>query len=119
MSLRYLLLLQRDVPKAAKFYHEGLGFPIKVLTDNWAELQCGAATIALKAADRWAGGGQTCSLQDLAVQHLPIWSAPHHARALLRHASNPCPHLPPAVSRCALLGTRPSSHWTWKTCRPP
>jgi hypothetical protein len=51
MSLRYLLLLQRDVAAGARFYNEGLGLPLKVLTERWAELECGAATIALKAAD--------------------------------------------------------------------
>lgn len=51
MSLRYVLLLQRDVGKAAKFYSEGVGLQLKVLTERWAELQSGPATIALKAAD--------------------------------------------------------------------
>jgi catechol 2,3-dioxygenase-like lactoylglutathione lyase family enzyme len=51
MSLRYVMLLQRDVPKAARFYSEGLGLPLKVLTDRWAELDSGGTTIALKAAD--------------------------------------------------------------------
>lgn len=49
MSLRYILLLQRDVGKAAQFYKEGIGLQLKVLTDKWAELQSGDATIALKA----------------------------------------------------------------------
>ena len=65
MSLRYIMLLQRDVPRAARFYSEGLGLPLKVLTDRWAELDSGGGTtIALKAADGWAGagrGGYRCS----------------------------------------------------------
>lgn len=58
-SLRYVLLLQRDVPRAARFYSEGLGLQLKVLTDRWAELESGGTTIALKAADGcglWARG---------------------------------------------------------------
>ena len=51
MSLRYVLLLQRDVQQAARFYNQALGLPIKVLTERWAELQGGGTTIALKAAD--------------------------------------------------------------------
>eukprot|EP00887_Chlorella_sp_A99_P002096 scaffold21.g2096.t1 len=51
MSLRYVLLLQRDVARAAKFYSEGVGLQLKVLTERWAELQSGPSTIALKAAD--------------------------------------------------------------------
>ena len=51
MSLRYVMLLQRDVPKAARFYSEGLGLHLRVLTDRWAELDGGGTTIALKAAD--------------------------------------------------------------------
>lgn len=49
-ALRYVLLLQRDVPKAAAFYQQ-LGMELKVLTEKWAELDGGGATIALKAAD--------------------------------------------------------------------
>ncbi len=49
--LRHILLLQRDVPKAAQFYSKGLGLPLKVLTDRWAELQAGATTIALKTVE--------------------------------------------------------------------
>lgn len=56
--LRYILLLHRDVPRAAKFYNEGLGLPIKVLTERWAELQSGTATIALQAVD----GCVSCSI---------------------------------------------------------
>lgn len=52
MSLRYIMLLQKDVPKAARFYSEGLGLQLRVLTERWAELESGGTTIALKAADR-------------------------------------------------------------------
>ena len=50
-TLKYVLLLQRDVPKAAKFYTQGLGLRLKVLTERWAELEAGSTTIALKAVD--------------------------------------------------------------------
>ena len=50
MSLRYVVLMQRDVAVAARYYNEGLGLPIKVLTERWAELQSGDTTIALQAA---------------------------------------------------------------------
>lgn len=49
--LRHILLLQRDVPKAAKFYSEGLGLKVKVLTERWAELHCGSSILALKAVE--------------------------------------------------------------------
>lgn len=49
--LRHILLLQRDVPKAAKFYSEGLGLEIRVLTERWAELDCGSSSLALKAVE--------------------------------------------------------------------
>ena len=41
--LRHVLLLQRDVPAAAKFYQEGLGLVVKVCTERWAELSDGRA----------------------------------------------------------------------------
>ncbi|KAK9819031.1 hypothetical protein WJX74_007635 [Apatococcus lobatus] len=49
--LRHILLLQRNVPQAAKFYSEGLGLKVKVLTERWAELQCGSSILALKAVE--------------------------------------------------------------------
>lgn len=51
MSLRYVLLLQRDLQKAVRFYGDGLGLPVKVVTERWAELTAGPSTLALKAAD--------------------------------------------------------------------
>ena len=50
-TLRHVLLLQRDVPRAARFYSEGLGLPIAVLTERWAELRAGSTSLALKAVD--------------------------------------------------------------------
>ncbi|EIE20318.1 Glyoxalase/Bleomycin resistance protein/Dihydroxybiphenyl dioxygenase [Coccomyxa subellipsoidea C-169] len=49
--LRHVLLLQKDVRKAANFYQQGLGLPVNVLTEKWAELQAGNSKIALKAVD--------------------------------------------------------------------
>lgn len=49
--LRQVLLLQRDVPKSTKFYKEGLGLKVKVLTERWAELDAGSTTLALKAVE--------------------------------------------------------------------
>ncbi|KAK9807234.1 hypothetical protein WJX73_000177 [Symbiochloris irregularis] len=54
-ALRHVLLLQRDVPKAATFYSRGLGLKVKVLTERWAELEAGSTTLALKAVD-----GEAC-----------------------------------------------------------
>merc|ERR1711976_21504 len=52
-SLRAVMLLQRDLGKAAQFYSEGLGMRLTVLTERWAELRGGATdtTLALKASD--------------------------------------------------------------------
>ncbi|GAQ85263.1 hypothetical protein KFL_002260190 [Klebsormidium nitens] len=49
--LRYIMLLQRDVPRAAKFYSEGLGLTVNVCSDRWAELQSGDMKLALKQVD--------------------------------------------------------------------
>ena len=49
--LRHVLLFQRDVPKAARFYNEGLGLTVNVCTEKWAELQSGATRLALKGVD--------------------------------------------------------------------
>ncbi|XP_009622997.2 uncharacterized protein [Nicotiana tomentosiformis] len=46
-SLRWVLQLHKDVPKAARFYSEGLDFTINVCTHRWAELQSGPLKLAL------------------------------------------------------------------------
>jgi catechol 2,3-dioxygenase-like lactoylglutathione lyase family enzyme len=50
-TLRYVMLLQKDVSRAARFYNEGLGLPVKVISERWAELDAGGTTIAVKAVD--------------------------------------------------------------------
>ncbi|RYR19529.1 hypothetical protein HN51_036575 [Arachis hypogaea] len=46
-SFRWILQLHKDVPKAARFYSEGLGFSTNVCTLRWAELQSGPLHLAL------------------------------------------------------------------------
>ncbi|XP_028553347.1 uncharacterized protein LOC110104938 isoform X1 [Dendrobium catenatum] len=50
-AFRWVLQLHRDVPKAARFYSEGLGFSIDVCTLRWAELQSGPLKLALMNSD--------------------------------------------------------------------
>ncbi|KAF3792806.1 hypothetical protein EJ110_NYTH10758 [Nymphaea thermarum] len=51
-SFRWLLQLHKDVPKAARFYSEGLGFTVNVCTLRWAELHCGPLKLALMQSSR-------------------------------------------------------------------
>ncbi|XP_055823556.1 uncharacterized protein LOC129892046 isoform X2 [Solanum dulcamara] len=46
-SFRWILQLHKDVPKAARFYSDGLDFSINVCTHRWAELQSGPLKLAL------------------------------------------------------------------------
>lgn len=46
-SFRWILQLHKDVPKAARFYSQGLDFTINVCTRRWAELQSGPLELAL------------------------------------------------------------------------
>ncbi|KAJ4877238.1 Lactoylglutathione lyase / glyoxalase I family protein [Raphanus sativus] len=46
-SFRWILQLHRDVPKAARFYAQGLDFSVNVVTLRWAELQSGPLKLAL------------------------------------------------------------------------
>ncbi|EYU40006.1 hypothetical protein ABFS82_05G111300 [Erythranthe guttata] len=46
-TFRYLVQLHKDVPKAARFYSEGLGFTIDVCTLRWAELHSGPLKLSL------------------------------------------------------------------------
>lgn len=69
--LRHVLLLQKDVQKAAHFYQHGLGLHVNVLTERWAELQAGSSKIALKAVD-----GCAC--------------LPNADQSLVKHGSSAC-----------------------------
>ncbi|XVF10483.1 hypothetical protein REPUB_Repub07fG0187000 [Reevesia pubescens] len=46
-SFRWLLQLHKDVPKAAKFYSQGLDFSVNICTLRWAELQSGPLKLGL------------------------------------------------------------------------
>ncbi|KAL6296476.1 hypothetical protein ACE6H2_004618 [Prunus campanulata] len=46
-SFRWILQLHKDVPKAARFYAQGLDFSVNVCTLRWAELQSGPLKLAL------------------------------------------------------------------------
>ncbi|KAG6782847.1 hypothetical protein NC652_009138 [Populus alba x Populus x berolinensis] len=46
-SFRWILQLHKDVPKAARFYSEGLDFTVNVCTLRWAEIQSGSLKLAL------------------------------------------------------------------------
>ncbi|KAJ7944997.1 Lactoylglutathione lyase / glyoxalase I family protein [Quillaja saponaria] len=46
-SFRWVLQLHKDVPRASRFYSEGLDFTVNVCTLRWAELQSGPLKLAL------------------------------------------------------------------------
>ena len=48
-TLRQILVLQRDVPAAARFYAEGLGLRVRNLSPTWAEVETGGTRITLRA----------------------------------------------------------------------
>lgn len=52
MSLRYLLLFQRDVPRAATFMVQALGLKARYITESFAELDAPPLTIAIKEVHR-------------------------------------------------------------------
>ena len=50
------MLLQNDVKLATRFFAEGLGLTPRIVTEKWAELRSGDATIAIKQADGYVEG---------------------------------------------------------------
>lgn len=50
--LKYIVLLNTDVPRSARFYAHGLGLAVTVCSERWAELQSGAFRIALMQAPK-------------------------------------------------------------------
>ncbi|XP_042481122.1 uncharacterized protein LOC122061739 isoform X2 [Macadamia integrifolia] len=46
-AFRWLLQIHKDVPRAARFYSEGLDFNVNVCSLRWAELQSGPLKLAL------------------------------------------------------------------------
>lgn len=53
-SFRWILQLHKDVPKAARFYSEGLDFSINVCSLRWAELQSGSLKLALMHSPKYS-----------------------------------------------------------------
>lgn len=51
--LKYIVLLNTDVPRSARFYAHGLGLAVTVCSERWAELQSGAFRIALMQAPKY------------------------------------------------------------------
>ncbi|KAK4752210.1 hypothetical protein SAY87_021008 [Trapa incisa] len=49
-SFRWVMQLHKDVPRAARFYSQGLDFTVNVCTLRWAELESGALKLALLQA---------------------------------------------------------------------
>lgn len=51
--MMFVMLLQRDVPQAVRFYRDGLGLRVGAASPRWAELEApgGGGRIALKQAD--------------------------------------------------------------------
>ena len=61
-SFRWILQLHKDVPKAARFYAQGLDFSVNVVTLRWAELQSGPLKLALMQSPRYWSMQITCSI---------------------------------------------------------
>ncbi|XP_068663049.1 uncharacterized protein [Aristolochia californica] len=47
VSFRWIIQLHKDVPRAARFYSEGLDFSVNTCTLRWAELQSGPLKLGL------------------------------------------------------------------------
>ncbi|XP_042481121.1 uncharacterized protein LOC122061739 isoform X1 [Macadamia integrifolia] len=55
-AFRWLLQIHKDVPRAARFYSEGLDFNVNVCSLRWAELQSGPLKLALVQSNRLVCG---------------------------------------------------------------
>jgi catechol 2,3-dioxygenase-like lactoylglutathione lyase family enzyme len=58
-EFKHIMLMVKDIPQTVKFFHEGLGLPIKMSSPGWAELDANGTTIALHAAQENAQGGDS------------------------------------------------------------
>ncbi|RWV93783.1 hypothetical protein BHE74_00027035 [Ensete ventricosum] len=72
VAFRWVLQLHRDVPRAARFYSEGLDFSVSVCTLRWAELQSGPLKLALMHSPRFRS--VTIFLFEYSLT--PFWSDP-------------------------------------------
>lgn len=64
-SFRWILQLHKDVPKAARFYSEGLDFTVHVCTLRWAELQSGPLKLGLMQSPVYSSMSHTYLLYAL------------------------------------------------------
>jgi len=51
-NIGYVILFARDVEKAAAFYSDALGVPVKMASPEWTELGTEGTTLALHRHDR-------------------------------------------------------------------
>ena len=68
--LRYVLLFERDLPKAIHFFKHGLGASVNIATEKWAELKAGNTVLALKETEGWVFFLKVLSAVQLAGQTL-------------------------------------------------
>lgn len=89
MSLVSVMLLQRNVPHAAKYYSL-IGFDVTVLTESWAELDAGSTKIFLKKQEGcvWQ---IPCRSFTIIVRHLtlPVFRALYCREAQLSTGYSP------------------------------
>ncbi|KAB5564569.1 hypothetical protein DKX38_004623 [Salix brachista] len=65
-TFRWILQLHKDVPKAARFYSEGLDFTVNVCTLRWAELQSGSLKLSLMQSHKFG----FCHMGNVKSNHL-------------------------------------------------
>jgi len=58
-EFKHIMLMVKDIPGTVKFYHEGLGLPVKMSSPGWAELDANGTTIALHAANESTAGADS------------------------------------------------------------
>ncbi len=58
-KFKHIMLMVQDIPKAIKFYSEGLGLQVKMSSPGWAELDADGTTLALHAAEQNGQSGSS------------------------------------------------------------
>lgn len=61
-TLKVVTLLLRDVKAAVPLWRDGMGCAVRVLGDQWAEVDTGATPLALKGVDRCAAARRGAAL---------------------------------------------------------
>ena len=125
-SISYIILFSKDVEKAAAFYRDKLGIPVRFFDKHWTELEVNGVTLALHHSDEEvpfhhpALPDVVFSTEDIRATHAALKAAGVKIHELKKvHATGDVVGVSaefhdPDGNRLSVYGTVPQAEWKEK-----